>query len=427
MKNNVMEFHNGKVSGKKLFRRSNAKLFLLELLGLMLLFLLSRNLLGEEGSFDLRILKLGAGLIVVTFLSTILVSRLTTGDPYLLMITHLLFFVGILMIYRIVPSLGIRQMLFFFVGIALYFVTYFFLKATRHIWEKRLLLFYLLTLGLLLVTMVFGFVQNGAKNWVSIAGFTVQPSEFAKIPFVLFVAGWYRNYERYETMRYGKLTLMAAVYLLIGLFFLQRELGTAIVFFAVLSGSQIAFERNKKLILVNILFAVLGLVLAYFLFSHIRLRFAVWKDPWADPKNSGYQIIQSLIAAAEGGLFGTGIGLGRPDLIPVGHSDFIFAAILEEMGAFMGIAIVLLYIILIYRGFKIAIAQERDYYSALALCISVLFAAQSFIMFAGVMKVIPLTGITIPFMTYGGSSLISSYLLLAMLQVCSENLTERRS
>ena len=165
---------------------------------------------------------------------------------------------------------------------------------------------------------------------------------------------------------------------------------------------------------------ILGSIVAYFLFSHVRIRVATWKDPWSDIDVTGYQITQALFAMASGGLFGSGIGLGRPDYIPVAESDFIFSAICEEMGIFMGIAVVLLFMILVYRAIKISLIQKDKFYSILAFVIGILFALQTFIILGGVLKLIPLTGVTLPFISQGGSSMIAGFILLGCLQYCGE-------
>ena len=154
----------------------------------------------------------------------------------------------------------------------------------------------------------------------------------------------------------------------------------------------------------------------------MQIRFEAWIDPWKYIDTRGYQITQSLFAIASGGFFGTGIGLGHPDFIPEVHTDFIFSAICEEMGIFTGMAIIMLFMILVYRGFKIAINQGNKFFRIVALGISILFGIQSFIILGGVLNVIPLTGITIPFVSYGGSSILSSFIALGILQVASEDL-----
>jgi cell division protein FtsW (lipid II flippase) len=166
-------------------------------------------------------------------------------------------------------------------------------------------------------------------------------------------------------------------------------------------------------------FAASG-VASYFLFSHVRVRIDIWLDPWKYKTGKGYQICQSLIAMASGGLFGSGIGLGHPYFIPEAHNDFIFAAICEEMGMLGAMALILLYLILVYRGLRSAL-QARDTYSMLvAVGISSMIAFQVFVIIGGDTKMIPLTGITLPFVSYGGSSMLLNFASLGVLQKISE-------
>lgn len=362
------------------------------------------------------------GLILTSSISIIIIQKVSTGDPYPLMIVNMIFSIGIIMIYRIRPDLGVKQMVIYLMALIAYFSVYFILKVGQRFWEGKIIFYYGVTLLLFVLTLVLGEFLHGAKNWITIGGIQVQPSEFAKIPFAFFVASWFKRYDEFQTSLLRKLSLTLATFLLIGLFFLQKELGTAVVFFAVLLVAQLAYEKNSWIPFMNLVLAVAGLYVAYRIFPYIQDRFAIWRDPWADYNNKGYQVIQAAFALAAGSFFGTGVGLGQPGRVPLGHSDFIFASVVEEFGSMMGICLILLFVILLYRGFKTAMNQERDFYSALALCVVVIFAAQAFIMFAGTMKLIPLTGITIPFLTYGGSSLVSSFALLAALQVASEDL-----
>ena len=212
------------------------------------------------------------------------------------------------------------------------------------------------------------------------------------------------------------------ILIFIGFLFLQKDLGTALIFFGLMILSQFVFEKDRFLIAFNIVAMVLGSIMAYFMFGHVRIRVATWLDPWSDINVTGYQITQALFALASGGLFGTGIGIGHPDYIPVAESDFIFSAISEEMGVFMGIAVILLFMILVYRAFKISLIQQDKFYSTLAFCIGVLFAIQTFIILGGVLKLIPLTGVTLPFISQGGSSMLSGFILLGCLQYCASDI-----
>lgn len=400
---------------KMAFSNTKWLLFLFQFLTVFLVYTFQIKKLSE------RSLLFGAGLLVVSLLSLTLLRIVSKKEVYLFLIANMIFTIGIIMIYRLDPGRGERQLMIYLASLVAFFLVYFIMRRTYTLWEGHLLFYYGVTLVFFFITLVFGLTLSGARNWITIANINVQPSEFAKIPFVLFIASWYKNYEHYEKTFLGCISLTVMVYILLGLFLLQKELGTAAIFFATLLTTQIAFERHRWVPVVNLLLACVGLFVAYHLFSHVRVRFDMWLDPWKDFNNKGYQIIQALFAIAEGGFFGTGIGLGHPDSIPLGHSDFIFASVVEEMGAFMGICVILLFVLLLYRGFKIAMQQERDFYAAVAVAVSAIFASQAIVMFAGVLKVIPLTGITVPFLTYGGSSLLSSFVLLALLQTCSED------
>src|SRR5699024_6131885 len=236
------------------------------------------------------------------------------------------------------------------------------------------------------------------------------------------LAAYYSNYKKFKEIKYSSYYLTGIVYSFIGLLFLQRELGMSVIFYSILLALLFIYEEDRKLLLYNIGLLIVFSILGYFLFSHVKIRIETWLDPWAYIDGKGYQITQSLFAMAEGGFFGTGLGLGHPHFIPLAYNDFIFPAIVEEMGIFTGIGIIMLFMILVYRGFKIAIIQDYKFYRILALGISVLFGIQSFIILGGVLKLIPLTGINLPFMAYGGTSILSSFIALGILQVASEDL-----
>ena len=197
------------------------------------------------------------------------------------------------------------------------------------------------------------------------------------------------------------------------------------MFYGIFVCLQYIYEEDRKLIFYNIGLFIVGATLGYFLFSHVRIRVETWINPWRFINDKGYQITQSLFAIAEGGFFGKGLGLGYPHFIPLAYNDFIFSAIVEEMGIFTGIGIIMLFLILFYRGFKIGMKQDNKFYKILALGISVLFCIQTFIIIGGVIKLIPLTGITLPFVSYGGSSLVTSFIALGVLQVASEDLESK--
>jgi cell division protein FtsW (lipid II flippase) len=269
-------------------------------------------------------------------------------------------------------------------------------------------------------TLIMGSRTHGAINWITIAGVSVQPAEITKIILVFLLAAFYGGDEKYRRIRNAELILMIVVYSFIGLLFLQRDLGTAVIFFSVFTGLQYIYSEDRRLIWANLGLAAAGGVAGYLLFDHVKVRVTTWLDPWPHINDKGYQITQSLFAISEGGFFGTGLGRGNPSFIPLSYNDFIFSAISEEMGIFTGIGVIMLFMLLVYRGFKIALRQENLFFRIVALGISMVFGIQAFIIIGGVMKVIPLTGLTLPFVSYGGTSVVTSFIALGILQGASE-------
>lgn len=364
-------------------------------------------------------------VIIITFLFVTYFPRWTKGDPYILLISSMMYSIGLVMIYRLRPHEGSVQMVWYLVGILSLMIVFGVLKAFPH-WKKLTGLYFLAISFLFLVVLFLG-TGDGATNWISIGGRHVQPSELNKVLLVFYISSFHTNrnfLRKYE--KWKPWILMATIYFFIIMFFLQRELGTALIFFVYYFIYIFITNQDKKLIITNILLAIFGAFFAYLLFNHLRERVDIWIDPWKTANSTGYQIIQALIAISSGGYFGTGIGLGQPYLIPVATSDFIFASIVEEMGIFTGMGLIMLFLILIYRGFKIALEQINEFNKFMALGMTIVFAIQALVIFGGVLKLIPLTGITIPFVSYGGSSIISSYLQLAVLYFYSSELSNEK-
>ena len=403
-------------------RRPRDLLLLFEVLAIILLFFFNNH------GFDKYIAMLFLGLISIIYISNLILGKVTSGDNYIFLIVSMLLTLGIITIYRINPSLGIKQLVWSLVGILVFYLTYFAVRAFRKL-EKRTYLYFGLLVFLFLATLIFGRESGGAKNWIVLSSsFSIQPSEFGKILVMLLVASFYTDFY-YNGLRkdfkYKSYVLMCAMYFFVGLLFIQRDLGTAAIFLALYTGIQFVYDEDRKSIFVNILLMVFGAVVGYFLFNHVRVRVDIWLHPWRKDNvyDKSRQIVQSLFAISEGGFFGSGIGRGFPNLIPVGYSDLIFPVICEEMGIFTGIGIIMLYMLLTYRAFKIALGQEYKFYRILALSVGILFTVQAFLNIGGVIKVIPMTGITLPFVSYGGSSMLSSFIALGILQVTSEDMS----
>lgn len=393
-------------------------LFLYEILALTLLFVYQKD------SLDQYLLITGLGLVLLVYISNYMLSKISAGDNYIFLIATMLMSIGIIMIYRIDPEAGIRQLMWLSIGILFFYISYFIIKYLKGL-DKLIYLYVGGAYGLFLITFLLGKRTYGAINWINIAGISFQPAEITKLLLIFILACFYSHYEKFKEIKYSSYILMGIVYSFIGLLFLQRDLGMAAIFYGIFLILQFIYEEDRKLLILNILLIIVGAIIAYFVFAHVRVRVQIWLDPWRYIDDKGYQITQSLFAIAEGGFFGKGLGLGYPYFIPLAYNDFIFAAICEELGIFTGIGVIMLFLLLVYRGFKIGIGQTNTFYKILALGISSLFGIQSFIILGGVLKVIPLTGITLPFIAYGGTSILASFIALAVLQVASEDIEWR--
>jgi peptidoglycan glycosyltransferase len=295
-------------------------------------------------------------------------------------------------------------------------------------------------IGLLLLPLVPGVGKtiNGAKIWVGIGPISFQPGEFAKILLALFFASYLvekRELLAVSSRRLGPIPLpdpkhLGPVLLAWGaslvVMISQKDLGSSLLFFALFVALLwVATERATYLVVGLILFAG-GAVFAHSQFVHVQDRVAIWIDPWEDPKDDGFQIVESQFAFSAGGVTGTGINLGSPGRIPYAETDFIFAAIGEELGLLGATGILLAFMLMIGAGLRIALRTEVPFERLLATGLTVLIGVQSFIIIAGVIRVLPLTGVTLPFVSYGGSSLIANYVLLALLLRISDDTVQRQ-
>lgn len=371
------------------------------------------------------------GLILasVNILVYIILYYFDFGDIYLFLTVSMLVSIGLVMQYRMDIVTANKQLLWFMIGIACYLLTMI-LFGKLHFWNRLKILYMALVFVLLILTAIYGKEINGSKNWIIIKGISIQPSEIIKLFFCLAIACFYSRLpgdikkdkrKRIMNIPADEIALCVFVYLCMGaLALVQREWGTALLLFLVYFSMCNIYKTNRLLKLINIGTIVLAALLGYFLLaSHIGVRVEIWKNPWNDPLGKGYQIVQSLIAIVSGGYFGLGLGLGSPHLIPFAESDFIFAAICEEMGIFTGIAVILLYFLLTYRGVKTAMKCENEFLKAACMALVLCFGFQTFIIVGGVIKLIPLTGITLPFVSYGGSSMISSFIILGVITAFS--------
>ena len=395
-------------------------LLLFEIMSMSLILIYKRD------GLDVKTILLAVGLLIVVYGANFVLSRVSQGDLYIFLIVSMLMSIGIIMIFRISADLGLKQLMWLVIGIIAFFGSYIMITKLSF-WDMLFSVYLAAGYSLFAMTLILGDRKHGAINWISVGGISFQPAEMTKIILVFIIACFYSKREQFEKYKYADYWMMGVVYSFIGLLFIQRDLGTAMIFLGIFTGIQYIYSRDRKIIRVNIGLFSMGGVMAYLLFDHVKVRIMTWLNPWPYIDNKGYQITQSLFAIAEGSYFGTGLGRGNPSFIPLSYNDFIFSSITEEMGVFTGIGIIMLFMILVYRGFKIALRQDDQFYRALALGITLMFGIQAFIIIGGVTKVIPLTGLTLPFVSYGGTSVLSSFIALGVLQGASEKLTREVS
>lgn len=374
---------------------------------------------------------IGPVFALLFILAQIAVERERQADPLILPLACVISGIGLVEIYSINPGLAGRQLFWIFLGVAILVwgvvgtFDYLRLQNYGYVWA-------VLGVLLLVLTLLFGKEVGGARAWLAIGPLSFQPSEVAKVLLILFLAGYLKDGQEIlggagrafwgvslPAMLYlGPLLLMWGVLLV--LLILQRDLGQAFLFFGILLGMVFLVSGRTSYVLGGGLALIAAGLLTYNIFPHVRARVDVWLHPWQDPSGRGYQIVQALYAIASGGLFGTGAGFGYPELVPACETDFIFAAVFEEMGLFGALFVVGSYLLLVYRGFKIARDAPGDFGKLVAGGISILLGLQTFTIIGGVTKLLPLTGVTLPLMSYGGTSIITSFAGLALLVKISE-------
>lgn len=420
-------------------RRRTTELGLLVLAVIIILGAYALASLGRNASLPADLWPFLAVLVALLVGAHVANRRLApAADSLFLPIAALLNGIGYVFIARLDRNLAALQASWTAVGITAYVVT---LLVVRDI---RMLQRYRYTAGLVGVALLIlpllpgiGRSINGARIWVSVGPVSFQPGEFAKIAFAVFFAGFLverRELLSVATFRVGRLNtpdpkhfapvLLAWGASLIVLIF-QRDLGSALLFFLLfVIMLWVATGRVSYLVVGMGLFLV-GAYLSWMNFAHVQKRVDVWLNPWADAHGSGYQIIQAAYALAWGGTSGVGPGLGIAGRIPYDETDFIFAVIGEELGLLGTTAILCAFLLLAGTGLRVARESRDPYPSLLAVGLTVLIAFQAFIIMGGVTRLLPLTGVTLPFVSYGGSSLVANYVLLALLVRISDQTARR--
>lgn len=374
----------------------------------------------------------GAALTALAVVAHLATSRFAPlAEPVLLPAAFLLNGLGLVFIRRIDlangTDLAVAQTVWTVVGIGLYCLLLLALPDHRRLTRYRYTAG-LATIVLLLLPLVpgIGRVVNGARLWVDLGIVRFQPGELAKLTLVVFLAGYLEEKRALLSVATNRVwrflvpparhlaPVLAAALGGIAVLVAQRDLGSSLLFFGVFVATLYVATGRVAYPAIGGATFVVGGSLAYTLFGHVRQRFTIWLDPWQDVQGAGYQVAQSLFALGTGGLTGAGIGLGHPT-VPEAATDAIFAVIGEELGLLGTVAILLTYLLIVAKGFKTAMTADDEVGTLLAAGLATILALQVFVIVGGVTRLIPLTGITLPWVSYGGSSLLSNMLLLALL------------
>ncbi len=366
----------------------------------------------RNGVFDPWALIIGAGLSAFNVVQYYLLKKMFRSmDHFVILVSQFLWSVGIVEIYRISQRYAVRQAIFLVFGTAVMMIVISVIKSSRD-FGKLNWLFMGGAVILLASTLVLSRAIGGARNWINIGPFSFQPSEFAKILFIMSSAYFLSTRDKLTSfIPYIIFTAVCVILLVVA-----KELGTGLLICATFLILFYSATGRKLLTILGIGVFGAGAYGSYRLFSHVRTRVEIWRDPWASYNAEGYQIVQGLLALASGGLFGTGLGKGMPGAIPASHTDYIFTVIGEEFGLIFAAILIVFYLVFIVRGMIIAMNTDSIYDALLVFGCTAMLSVQSFIIIGGVIKLIPLTGITLPFVSYGGSSLLSSMIQLGIIE-----------
>ena len=381
----------------------NILMFLIHFICYLIIFLMTN---------DVKIIYFYVAQFIL-FLVTLIVYSTVYKNASRLIVNNMcyLLMVGFVILTRLDFSMAVRQFIIAVVALIISVVIPQMILKMRMV-DKWGIFFGVFGFLLIASVFVFGKSMYGATNWISIAGFGLQPSELAKIVFVFFVAAMLARDTSFK--RIVITTIAAAAYVLV--LVAEKDLGAALIFFITYLVMLYVATRQFRYMALGLGAGSLASVLAYKLFGHVQVRVTAWRDPWAHYNDQGYQIAQSLFAIGTGGWFGMGLFRGKPDTIPVVVSDFVFSAISEEMGALFSICLILVYFSCFLMFINISLQLVKPFYKLIAMGLSAAYGIQLFLCIGGVIKLIPHTGVTMPLISYGGSSVLSTIIIFAVIQ-----------
>jgi len=362
-----------------------------------------------EGQIDTQALMFAAAMPLCTVLICKLFSRCWPIDRALLLLVMFLLSVSLVTLKAIArsPITPGEQAVYILAG---FFAMAFGIVFIRNVraWEKWLLPLLIISFAAVVAPLVIGTTLNGAKNWIVIRRgdttlFSIQPSEFVKFTLIYILAA---SFSRNARLR----SCIPAIFFsatLCGILVLEKDLGAVLIYFLTTIALFYAATANLPVTLAGLGAGAGAAVVAYKIMPLVQNRVELYLDPWADPLKGGYQLVQALIAIGSGGMFGMGLGLGLPRNVPLYHSDFIFASIAEQYGLIFSIFVITIYVLILMRGLSIATNARTSFHALLAFGVVCLIGLQTFINIGGNIKLIPLTGVTLPFVSAGGSSMVA--------------------
>ena len=373
--------------------------------------------------FDKFALIMGVVLCVLIGYSHFVIRRFyPDGDKFILIFASVLAVVGVSTLYRINTVTAIKQLVWISLGIIAYILIVVILPDLKS-FVKYKNIYMIITLILMPLALIFGTELYGARNWIIIGPISFQPSEFGKIALVLYLAAALSSYEAKNNFKGDAKQLWQPALVAgfsMGCMVLQRDLGSALIFFGISITLLYVATSKRKYVFTALGLAAIGSVAGYAMFGHVRERVKIWLDPWKYALGSSYQIVEGMYSIAAGGLFGVGLGQGHFENLPVKESDMIYAIICEEFGIIFAIGLMIIYFLLFYRGIRAAFVTKDSYSQLIAVGFSTMIACQTLVIIGGIFAVIPLTGITLPIISYGGSSVLTIFFALGILQKISE-------
>ncbi|MGL5617334.1 MAG: FtsW/RodA/SpoVE family cell cycle protein [Sarcina sp.] len=361
-------------------------------------------------------------IVIISFSHYIIRRFYPDGDKYIFVFASVLAVVGMAVQYSISPSIALKQLVWLCLGIIAFMLITIFMPDLKR-FSKFRRIYMIGTIVFSVMALIFGKEINGAKNWIAIGSFTFQPSEIAKLFLVLYLASTLMNYKREDSfIKEMKQLFIPGIVVLfaVACMFVQKDLGAAgLFFFLAITVIYMATSR-KRYVFISLIFLLVGGAVGTLTMSHVRSRIDAWLHIWQNAQGSSYQLVQGFYGISSGGALGLGLGQGYPHLIPFSNTDFVYAMVCEEFGMIFAIGLLFFYFLLFYRGMRAALTAEDNFSQLVGVGMSALIVIQVLVIVGGIFAIIPLTGITLPLVSYGGTSMLTIFFALGILQKISE-------